>query len=143
MDLITTQRLLLKSERTKQSKMRNVKTVVDGITFDSKLEARRYGELKLLKLAGEIVDFQLQVPHKYLGTKGQVLFRYIADFVVTLSDGSEVIEDTKGFVTPIYRLKKKLIEDQHGITIKEIYARTKARRKSRRPNMAKGTTRGR
>jgi hypothetical protein len=47
--------------------------------------------------------------------------RYVADFVYIDNDtGRMVVEDTKGFRTPDYIIKRKLMLKVHGITIKEI-----------------------
>lgn len=91
------------------------KTIVDGIVFPSKKEARRYGELKLLERAGKIKDIKRQVPFKIVITT-----RYVADFVyVDCFDGAEIVEDVKGYKTREYLRKKKLMAEQHGITIRE------------------------
>lgn len=81
------------------------KTTIDGITFDSKAEAQRYAELKLLQSAGEIKSFELQpVFQLHAGIK------YKADFRVINNDGSEVIEDVKGLETPVFKLKLRLFK---------------------------------
>lgn len=92
----------------------NRKTVVDGIRFDSKLEAQRYCELKLLLKAGKIQDLKLQPSFELIPAfrKNGVTYRgiyYKADFSYTLN-GKTIIEDTKGFKTDVYILKKKLFE---------------------------------
>lgn len=107
--------------------MRNVKTVIDGIKFDSKKEAERYCELKILKRIGEIKDFTLQPC--YLLVKAQkkngVQFNkleYFADFLVTYPDGHEEIEDVKGRRTQTYIDKRKMFESLYPhLTIKEIF----------------------
>lgn len=116
------------------------KTEIDGIEFPSKHEANRYCELKLLERAGEISDLRLQVdfeliPNQYAtekryGKNGkelkdkQILLErkvvYRADFVYTDKDGSQVVEDTKGFKTKEYLIKRKLMLYVHGIQIKEV-----------------------
>lgn len=99
-------------------------TTVDGIRFASKAEARRYSELRMLERAGEIVKLELQ-PKFPLMHAGKKLATYIADFryVVPgyrpLTD-REVVEDVKGMKTPVYRLKKKMVEAQYGIEITEV-----------------------
>ena len=104
----------------------NRKTVVDGITFDSKKEATRYAELKLLQRAGEIFDLQRQVPFTLIPKQtrdGKVIERpcvYKADFVYKEKDGTEVVEDVKGVCTKEYRIKKKLMLWQFGIIVKEV-----------------------
>ena len=104
----------------------NQRTVVDGITFDSKKEATRYAELKLLQRAGEIFDLQRQVPFTLIPKQtrdGKVIERpcvYKADFVYKEKDGTEVVEDVKGVCTKEYRIKKKLMLWQFGIIVKEV-----------------------
>ncbi len=95
------------------SKYRNVKTVVDGITFDSKLEAKRYGELNLLERAGEIKELQLQQKFPLMSVTRQktvaLIGHYIADFTYQ-ENGDFIVEDTKGLPTPLYKWKKKHFE---------------------------------
>lgn len=89
---------------------------VDGITFDSKKEAQRYGTLKLLRDQGEVVQFLRQVPF-YL--PGGVVYR--CDFLVFWSDGSATFEDVKGMRTESYRAKKRMVEDLYApVTITEV-----------------------
>lgn len=93
------------------------KTVVDGITFDSKREAQRYTELKWLERAGEIKDLELQkkfvLQPKYKKNGKTVReISYIADFVYT-EDGKQIVEDCKGMRTAVYKLKKKIFEYQY------------------------------
>ena len=96
----------------------NRKTVLDGITFDSQKEAKRYGELKLLEAAGEISHLELQVRYE-LKVKGHSICAYIADFIYTTKDKKVVVEDTKGFKTRDYLIKKKLMKAIHVIEVKE------------------------
>lgn len=86
---------------------------VDGITFDSKKEARRYGELKLLRAAGEC--WFLRQPRFDLpgGTK------YTADFQVFWKDGRMSVEDVKGYRTAAYIRAKKQVEALYPVTIEE------------------------
>lgn len=107
------------------------KMVIDGITFDSKKEANRYRELKLLEKAGEICCLRLQVPFELIPaqyeetgevyTKGknkgkpkrgkciEKAVNYIADFVYYNSDATvRTVEDVKGMRTPVYIIKRKL-----------------------------------
>lgn len=97
------------------NKFRNVPTVVDGIRFASKAEARRYGELKLLERLGEISHLELQPAFKLAVDGRPVQFRggrqakYIADFAYW--DGEKrVVEDVKGMLTREYLLKKAMVE---------------------------------
>lgn len=102
------------------SKYHAKKTVVDGITFDSKKEATHYQELKLLERAGEIHDLKLQVPFVLIdkSAHGRQI-KYVADFVY-YQDGQMVVEDVKGFKTDVYKLKKRLMAERYEIEIKEI-----------------------
>lgn len=101
-------------------------TVVDGIRFASMAEAKRYGELKLSLKAKRIAHLECQ-PVFPLIVNGVKVGKYVADFryVVPAWDYEEptiVVEDVKGMKTPMYRLKKKIVEAQYGITITEIRA---------------------
>lgn len=117
-----------------KSKYGSRKVAIDGITFDSKKEAARYQELKLLERAGEIHYLQLQVkftliPAQYENPnsltksgRGKCLERecsYIADFVY-YQDKKIVVEDTKGFRTEAYKIKRKLMLERYGIQIREV-----------------------
>lgn len=96
------------------------KTVVDGITFASKFEADRYITLKYLQMAGEIKDLVLQPKFKIYngftdryGKKRQPIY-YIADFqYYEVEIGETVVEDTKGFDTDVFMMKKKMFLDQY------------------------------
>ena len=101
-------------------KYKNVKTTIDGITFDSKKESARYAELKLLARSGLIQNLRLQVPFELIPKQdGERAVKYIADFVYT-ENGETVVEDVKGVRTDVYRLKKKLMLKVHGLRIKEV-----------------------
>jgi hypothetical protein len=109
----------------KPSKYRARRTEVDGITFASKKEAKRYSELKLLERAGEIQNLELQPRFELQASGGAPLGAYVADFRFYerrqhVNVFHEVVEDVKGFKTPLYRWKKKHVEAQYGITIREI-----------------------
>ena len=105
------------------SKYHAKKTVVDGIEFDSAKEAKRYAKLRALEEAGKIQGLRLQVPFELLpsfeceGVKYRGM-KYIADFVY-YRNGVRVVEDTKGWKTQEYRLKKKLMAYMNHINIKE------------------------
>lgn len=106
---------LIPPEQIKKSKYHSKEVIIDGITFDSQKEARKYYELKLLKMAGEVVDFELQpefiLQEGYRDSTGKWIrpIKYISDFKVIYPDGQEVIIDTKGYRTEVYRLKKKML----------------------------------
>lgn len=107
------------------AKYGNRKVTINGEVFDSKREAQRYQELRLLMRAGHIADLQRQVVYELIPAQkigGKVLERsvkYIADFVY-MQDGNRVVEDTKGVRTKDYVIKRKLMLWRHGIQIKEI-----------------------
>jgi hypothetical protein len=104
------------------NKFRNIKILVDGINFDSKKEARRYGELKLLKHGGIISAFEMQVRFPIL-FDGEKICTYIADFVHFDMLGNRTIEDCKSEFTrknPVYRLKKKMMKIINNLEIVEV-----------------------
>ena len=98
------------------------KTEIDGIRFDSRKEAARYSELKLLERAGEIRDLQLQVPFELIPKQeGERACTYVADFVYHIAGtGEMVVEDAKGMRTDVYKIKRKLMLYRHGIRIHEV-----------------------
>lgn len=123
------------------SKYHSKKVIIGDEVFDSKKEAKRYQELLLLERAGEISNLQRQVKYVLIPAQkepsnkvytrgknkgyckpGKVLERecsYVADFVYT-EDGKTIVEDSKGFRTKEYIIKRKLMLYMHGIRIKEI-----------------------
>jgi hypothetical protein len=121
------------SKPKKQSKYKNKKTVVNGITFDSQREAMRWSLLLALQNAGRISGLQRQVRYPYVlyaakptSCTTQYMLRigkqrcYIADFVYYNGAGLRVVEDSKGFRTKEYRAKKKIVEALYGIKIIEV-----------------------
>lgn len=110
-----------------RTKYGNRKTELDGMTFDSRKEANRYAELKILQKSGWISDLECQHPFvlqpgfEHEGKRIQPI-KYIADFTY-LCDGKTVVEDVKSPATrkdKVYQLKKKMMLYVHGIEIKEI-----------------------
>lgn len=129
--------------RYRGSKYGAKKVTIDGITFDSKKEAKRWQELSLLQKTGKISDLQRQVkyvliPAQYEPSmehytkgknkgklkRGKLIERecaYIADFVYTDNGtGDTVVEDTKGMRTPDYIIKRKMMLYLKEIRIKEV-----------------------
>ena len=95
------------------NKYRNIKCVYDGLKFDSKKEAQRYAELKLLEKCGAIQNLKTQVKFCIVPKteKNRRARFYIADFVYT-ENGVNTIEDVKSPITrrnPVYSLKKALV----------------------------------
>lgn len=105
-----------------RSKYGNEKVEYDGVTFDSKLEYRRYIDLKILERAKVIKDLKRQVKFVLIDKSkyGQEI-AYIADFTYQ-EDGKLIVEDCKSEATktPLYKLKKRLLAERYGIQIKEV-----------------------
>jgi hypothetical protein len=89
-----------------------IRTEVHGITFDSKGESGRYMELQTLQKIGQIYDLQLQVKYEIFAHDSKIC-TYIADFVYQDVGGCTVIEDFKGVVTAVFKLKWKLLQAQY------------------------------
>lgn len=125
--------------RSCRSKYNSKKTIVDGIEFHSQKEARRFRELVLLERAGLIQDLQRQVKFVLIPTQYERYERYstktgkrlkdgirtveqevsyVADFVYTIN-GKQFVEDSKGYRTADYILKRKMMLYFHNIRIKE------------------------
>lgn len=121
-------------------KYKNKTVFYDGKVFDSKKERDRYKELTILSKAGEITDLQTQVKFELIpahyetyertGKNGKRLrdgrrliekaVYYIADFVYKEKDGAVIVEDTKGYKTKDYIIKRKIMFDRYRIRIREI-----------------------
>jgi hypothetical protein len=93
------------------------------IRFHSTREARRYVALRGLEQTGAISGLARQVPYDLRVPRPNgdtvVIGRYVADFVYRTPDGAIVIEDTKGYRTDLYRWKKRHVEAQYGVVIRE------------------------
>lgn len=100
------------------------RTTVDGILFDSKREAKRYGELKLLEMAKLIKHLTVQ-PDFPVQIQGKHFCTYTADFQYE-ERGVLVVEDVKSTGTAkdtAYRLRKKAAELFYGFTVTETGAK--------------------
>ncbi|WP_305961071.1 DUF1064 domain-containing protein [Bacillus safensis] len=133
------------------------KTVVDGITFDSKAEAKYYQHLKWLKQGKQIKDFSLQPRFELQETfkKHNKTFRkieYIADFEITHLDGSKEVIDIKGMETKEFAIKRKLYERKFDTPLKviafdrslgfiELDKLKKIKRKAGKPTVKRGNSR--
>ena len=116
-------------------------TTSDGVVHDSRLEASRWCELKLLERAGAIKDLRRQVEFELIPAQYESFERYskkgtrlkdgvklverkvsyVADFVYHDVEANKmVVEDTKGFKTKDYKIKKKLMLWVHNIKITEV-----------------------
>ena len=100
------------------NKYNNIKTVVDGIKFDSKREAYYYLYYKRLQETKIISNLKLQTPIKF-DIDGKHIFTYKADFEYEDEYGHHYI-DVKGVETPVFRLRKKLIEAKYKIIIEIV-----------------------
>jgi hypothetical protein len=104
----------------RRGKYNNVKTVVDGMRFDSRKEAGRYVALKLMQKHRLIADLETQ-PEFPLVVNGRKIGKYIADFRYFDHElGVTVVEDVKGVRTAVYRLKKKLVLALYGVDVQEV-----------------------
>lgn len=125
----------------RKSKYGAEKTVVDGMMFDSRKEANRWCELRMLERAGEIKNLRRQVEYVLITEKrepptvgkrggvkeGRVIqkaVKYRADFVYESKDGKTVVEDVKGYkgggAYAVFAIKKKLMREVFGIEVQEI-----------------------
>ena len=110
----------------KRHKYNAKKILIDGIEFDSKKEAKRYLELKMLERAGKIKNLKLQPVFLlqegfYYRGKAIRQITYRADFEYVDENGNVVVEDVKGVETPVYKLKKKLfLRKYYQIVFREL-----------------------
>jgi hypothetical protein len=114
-------------QKAAKRKYNNQPTERNGIKFDSRKEANRYEELMFLRQAGEIDNLKLQpqftLQESYMTPEGERVraIRYVADFSYT--QGSQmVVEDVKSKATATaqYKMKKKLMQERFGISVKEV-----------------------
>lgn len=120
----------------RRRKYGNTKVIADGIQFDSKREAARYQELRLLERAGVISFLQRQakfqlIPNQYAPSdetytkgprKGQRKPGKLLEHecFCYIQNGETVVEDAKGYRTEVYKIKKKLMLERYGIQIREV-----------------------
>ena len=126
-------------------KYHSKKTVIDGITFDSRKEAERYSELKLLERCGAISNLELQKVYELIPAQYELYERYgkngnrlkdgkkciekscvyKADFVyIDNETGQQVVEDVKGYkggqAYSLFSIKRKLMLERYGIKVEEV-----------------------
>ncbi len=111
--------------RLRRSKFGNIRVKIDGFTFDSKMEARRYQELKLLEKAGKIhsIEVHRRFPLEFNGVH---ICIYESDFCYwmrTTNGTRYIVEDVKGHRTDVFKLKKKLMKAIHGLDVLETRPR--------------------
>jgi hypothetical protein len=115
----------LRMPHARRSKYAAVRTEVDGITFHSKREAARYGELKLLEKARRIDSVRLQPELELCAVRHPLgpirIGTYRADFKYwDKTRGCEVWEDVKGMDTPLSKWKRKHVLAQYGIHVQIV-----------------------
>jgi len=116
----------LESRHKPKNKYGAKKKMVNGIEFDSTKEARRYQDLELMQKAGEIRRLRRQVPFTVF-IKNKLICEWLADFVYDLRGAQfgesfvweTIIEDTKGYRTEVYKLKRKMVQAEYGFKILE------------------------
>ena len=106
------------------------KVIVDGHTFNSVKEARRYGELRLMERAGLIhglelqKDFELIPAQRRDGKVKELAVKYRADFCYIDNKGQCVVEDVKGYkdggAYRLFVIKRKLMLYRYGVEVKEV-----------------------
>ena len=106
------------------NKYNATKVKIDGITFDSKKEARRYNDLKLLEAAGEIFNLVCHPKYEFEVNGFPVVYptgrkvTYKADFKYRDRKDGPIVEDVKGMQTIAFKLKWALMNSCHGIKVK-------------------------
>ncbi|GAB00772.1 MULTISPECIES: DUF1064 domain-containing protein [Acinetobacter] len=119
-----------KPKATKRNKFNAQKVELDGMTFDSKKEHKRYIELKAMQQRGEIFElehhtkFELAPKIKLEGEKrAKPALRYFADFTYYNITGEYIVEDVKSAATrklASYRNKKHLMKTVFNIDVREV-----------------------
>ena len=106
------------------TKYRNTRTEFAGLTFHSKAEAKRYGELQILERIGQIRGLQRQVayelapPVKYAGaSRTKPALRLVVDFSYWEGE-QQILEDTKGVQTDVFKVKRHLLKAVHGLEVR-------------------------
>lgn len=109
----------IKKEPSKKTgRIKAVKKTVDGVTFDSTMEANYYEYLKKEQAAGNVLRFELQPEYQLLdayvkyGRKIRGI-KYIADFLVEYADHSIIVVDVKGRETDDFKLKRKMFDAKY------------------------------
>lgn len=107
----------------KRNKYNSLPTTIDNIKFHSKKESARYVQLKLDEMSGRIKDLHLQVPFELIpkmviNGKSERAIKYVTDFTYYDANGDYVVEDVKGMITDIFKIKYRLMKLIHNIDIK-------------------------
>ena len=107
------------SKGGKQSKYKNKRFNTREGWFDSKSEWHRWVFLKGRLKAGEIYDLKRQVKFS-IDINDQHICEYIADSTYYTKSGKYVVEDYKGVILDLFKLKAKLVKALHGIEVKIV-----------------------
>jgi hypothetical protein len=121
---------LLGGSKAKPGKYRNQRTTQpDGQKFDSRAEARRHAELSLAERAGAISELRRQVRFELVpgvrlagAKRASPAIDYVADWTY-LEGGRLIVEDCKGAITDVYRMKRHMMKALLGLDIRETRAR--------------------
>lgn len=109
-------------QQPKRGKFGNKRTTVDGITFHSQAEARHYEQLRDAQQGGAISELRLQ-PRYRIEVNGMKICTYVGDFEFRDASGALVVQDVKGAVTQVYRIKRALMRACLGIEVEEVGVR--------------------
>jgi hypothetical protein len=94
---------------------------ITGRRFHSKAEGARYVHLRLLEKGGYIRDLECQPTYPIHAMNGATVGKYRGDFsYIDCATGEPCLEDVKGMPTPLYKFKRKLVEAEYGVVIREI-----------------------
>lgn len=107
----------------KRNKYNSLPTTIDNIKFHSKKESARYVQLKLDEKAGLIHDLRLQVPFELIpklviNGKVERAIKYVADFTYYDTENRFIVEDVKGVITDVFKIKYRLMKLFQGINVK-------------------------
>jgi hypothetical protein len=119
----------------RREKYGRIKKTVDGIVFDSTVEAEAWRILKLWEAAGAITElevqpeFQLEPGFMVDGKKVRAI-KYRADFLF-VKDGRKTCVDVKGVRTAAFNIKAKMFKSRFPQVVFEIWDRAKVKELSR------------
>lgn len=103
-------------DKPKKGKYGAVKVEIDGYVFHSLKEGERYKQLRTLRELGLLLYLLIQYEFQ-LNHRGNFSYKYKADFVYAPLTGKMIVEDTKGFITPTFKKKAKLMKRIYNIAI--------------------------
>jgi Protein of unknown function (DUF1064) len=100
------------------------RTDVDGNVFASKAEMYRWHELLRLVEARQVFNLRRQVRYDlHAGDNRAKVTSYTADFVYEDAAGNRTVEDVKGVETSEFKLKRKMMLAEYGISISLVRMR--------------------